>query len=568
MRRFPVTSNSLFMKQSRWRMKSGLLLFSLLVILTLVLAACGGGAGNSSNSSGKKTTLTVGAHVGGDFTQALSPYNPSPNEGIQGLVYESLVFVNRIDGSVTPLLASSYKWSPDQKQLTFSLRPNVKWSDGQPFSSDDVVFTFNMLKQYPEADINALWTYISSVSAPDANTVTISFNKPYVPLFWYLAGQTWMVPKHVFSTAGDPTKFANEKPVGTGPFTLKKFSPQVLVYAKNPNYWQADKVKVEQVEYPSVKDNTTLQLKIARGEIDWGGFFAPNLDSTFVNKDPAHNHYWMAPTDMFTLYVNLTKSPFNQLPVRQAISLALDRTQLSKQAESGYVDPASTTGLILPNQNKYLDPSLTNTVQASPDKTKASQLLQSAGFTKGSDGILVDKSGKKFSYKLNVVSGWTDWETMCQIIKQNLKDVGIDVTINEMQDTAYYAARKSGDYDMMIGGLFGGPSPFYLYNTHLNSANLSPNGYNWGKWKDSETDKLLQQYASSTDENVQKQAIMGLEKIYTEKLPNIPLVNAASWYEYSTKNFTGFPDKNNPYAVGAAYAFPDNEMVVTHLTPA
>src|SRR5262249_3829475 len=147
-RRFPVTSNSLFTRQSRLQMKSGLLLFSLLVIFALVLAACGGGAGGSSGG-GKQTTVNVGAHVGGDFTQALSPYNPSPNEGIEGLVYEPLVFVNRIDGSVTPLLASSYTWSTDHKQLTFSLRSNVKWSDGQPFSSDDVAFTFNMLKQYP-----------------------------------------------------------------------------------------------------------------------------------------------------------------------------------------------------------------------------------------------------------------------------------------------------------------------------------------------------------------------------------------------------------------------------------
>jgi peptide/nickel transport system substrate-binding protein len=563
-----MTSSSLYAR-SPLRIKGGMLLFSLLIIFTLVLAACGsGGTGNSGSNGSKKSILTIGAHVGGDFTQALSPYNPSPNEGIQGLVYEPLVFVNRIDGSTTPLLASSYTWSTDHKQLSFSLRQNVKWSDGKPFSSADVAYTFNMLKQYPAADTNSIWSYIGSVAAPDANTVTITFAKTYVPLFWYIAGQTWIVPQHVFSTAGDPTKFTNENPVGTGPFTLKKFSAQVLVYAKNSNYWQADKVKVSEAQYPAVKDNATLQLKIAKGDIDWGGFFAPNLDSTFVAKDPAHNHYWMAPTDMFTLYVNLTQAPFDQLAVRQAISLALDRTQLSKEAESGYVDPASTTGLILPNQNKYLDPSLGNTIQASPDTAKAIQLLEGAGFKKGADGIFVDKSGKKFSYKLNVVSGWSDWETMCQIIKQNLKAIGIDVTINDIQDTAYFAARKSGDYQMMIGGLFGGPSPFYLYNTHLNSANLSPNGYNWGKWKNSETDKLLQQYASSTDENVQKQAIMGLEKIYAQELPNIPLVNAASWYEYTTKNFTGFPDKNNPFAVGAAYAAPDNEMVVTHLSPA
>jgi peptide/nickel transport system substrate-binding protein len=275
----------------------------------------------------------------------------------------------------------------------------------------------------------------------------------------------------------------------------------------------------------------------------------------------------MAPTDMFTLYVNLTKYPFNLVAVRQAISAALDRQQMANQAESGYVAPASTTGLILPNQQSYFDPSLASTPSSS-DTAKAISLLQSAGFTKGSDGIMVDKNGKKLSFGLDVVSGWTDWETMTQIIKQNLSSIGIQVNINDISFDAYAAARANAGFDMLIGGLFGGPSPFYLYNTHLNSANLSPTGYNWGRWKDATTDQLLQQYATTTDQTVQMQAIHGIEKIYQTELPNIPLVNAASWYEYSTKNFTGWPDQSHPYAVGAAYSAPDNVVIITHLTPA
>lgn len=555
--------SSSFSSTSKGNFKVLALLTTFLLLVVMLLAACGGPA---QQNTSKKASLTIGAHVGGDFTKALSPYNPSPNEGILGMVYETLYFFNRADGTTTPWLATGYKWSSDYKQLTFTTRQNVKWSDGQPFSADDVAFTFSLLKQYPAADTNGLSAYISSVSASDANTVTINFNKPYPPSFWYIGGKTFIVPKHIFANAGDPTKFANDPPVGTGPFKLTKFSSALLVYDKNPTYWQADKLKVDELRYPAVKDNNTLQLKLMAGEIDWGSFFAPNLDSTFVAKDSAHNHYWMAPTDIFTLYVNLTEYPLNQVQVRQAISAALDRNQISQQAESGYVAPASTTGLILPNQQNYLDPAYANT-PATADAAKATQLLQAAGFSKGSDGIFVDKNGKKLAFNLNVVSGWTDWETMCQIIKQNLKSVGIDVTINDTSFDAYAAARANGKYDMMIGGLFGGPSPYYLYNTHLNSANLSPDGFNWGKWKDPTTDQLLQQFATTTDQNVQMQAIHGLEKIYAEELPNIPLVNAASWYEYSSKNFTGWPDKSDPYAVGAAYSAPDNVVIVMHLTP-
>ncbi|GHO43347.1 ABC transporter substrate-binding protein [Ktedonospora formicarum] len=550
---------------SRKKTGVGMWLCSMLVLMALLLAACGGG----STQGSKHSILNIGAHVGGDFTKALSPYNPTANEGIKGMVYETLFYFNKIDGSSKPWLAESYKWSDDSKQLTFTLRDGVKWNDGKDFSADDVVFTFNMLKQYKAADSSGLWAggYLDSVSSSDSKTVTITFKKAYPPLLWYIAGQTFIVPKHIFESAGDPTTYANENPVGTGPYKLKKFSAQLLIYDKNPSYWQADKVKVDELDYPSVKDNTTLQLKLAKGEIDWGSFFAPDLDSTFVAKDPAHNHYWMTPTDVFGLYLNLTKAPFNDVAVRQAISAALDRGQLSKQAESGYVEPASTTGLILPNNKDFLDPAYAN-AQTTANKDKAIQLLQNAGYKKGSDGNFTDKSGKAMSFDLTVVSGWTDWEQMCQVIKQNLKDIGINVNINAIQDTAYFDARNNGKYEMLIGGLFGGPTPYYLYNTHLNSANLSPNGFNWEKWNDKETDKLLNDYASTTDPAKQKEAIMGLQKIFAEKLPVVPLVNAAAWYEYSSKNFTGWPDKNNPYAVGAAYSAPDNLIVVLNLTPA
>jgi peptide/nickel transport system substrate-binding protein len=463
------------------------------------------------------------------------------------------------------LLATGYTWSNDHKQLTFTIRQGVKWSDDQPFTADDVAFTFNMLKQYPAADAQGLWTYLGDVTAPDANTVQLTFKKIYPPLLWYIAGQTYVVPKHIFQ-GQDAAKFANLSPVGTGPFTLTRFTPQLITYKKNPSYWQADKVKIDELHFPSVKDNQTLQLELMKGTIDWGSFFAPNLDQTFVQKDSAHNHYWMAPTDMFTLYVNLTKAPFNDVNVRQAISAALDREQLSKQAESGYVAPASTTGLILPNAKDYLDPQFA-TVQMAADTAKAQQYLQSAGYTKDNNGIYA-KNGKELSFSIKVVNGWTDWETMASVITQNLKGIGINATVDDIQQATYFDARNNGNYDALIGGLFGGPSPFYLYNSHLSTANLSPKGYNWGKWSDPQTDKFLQQYASTTDPNVQKQAIEGIEKIYTQQLPNIPLVNAAAWDEYSTKNFTGFPDHNNPYAVGAAYTFPDNEIVITHLTPA
>jgi peptide/nickel transport system substrate-binding protein len=540
-------------------------LFSVLILFAVLLTACGGGnpaTGNNTTPNNKKAILNLGAHVGGPYVRATSPFNPSANEGILGFVYEPLYFVNQIDGKETPLLASSYQWSEDFKKLTFTIRENVKWSDGQAFSAEDVAFTYNLLKKFPATDTRGLWNYLTSAEAPDAKTVVITFKQSYTPLFYNLASQVPMVPKHIFEKVKDPVTY-NEDPVGTGPFKFDKLTPQMITYKKNADYWQADKVQIEELRLPQVTDNNVLLQKLIAGQIDWGSFFPEgSLDQTFVSKDPQNNHYWMPPYAMFSMYINLTKEPLNDVALRQAMAWALDRDQLAKQAEGGYVDGGNQYGLVTPNQNSYIDSSLE---KISYNKEKANEILDKAGYTKGSDGVRT-KNGQRLSFKLNLPAGWTDWEKMASIIQANLKEIGIDIQVNGLQQANWTDALNNQKYDLSIGGTYSGPSPYYQFNNHLNSANIGHNGQNWSAWKDDETDKLLNQYVSnSANKDEQTKAIHGLEKVMVEKVPFIPLVNAGGWFEYTTKNFTGWPNKDNAYALGPTWSFPDNLMVVTNL---
>jgi len=549
--------------------RTGVLVTSCLVILIMLLSACGGSSA-TSKSGAKSTTLTLVTSPKGDFTNNFSPYAPSASDGVQGPVYETLLFFNRVDGSVKPWLASSYKFSGDAKSLTFNLRQGVKWTDGQAFTSDDVVFTLNTLKQYPAADSGGLWQYLDQVSAPDANTVTVTFKKAYTPILWYLGGQTWMLPKHLWSSAGDPTKYANTSPVGTGPFKLKSFSPQLIDYAKNPNYWQPGKPEVAELKYPSYNSNTGAELVLSQGQLDWTGLFTPDIQKTYVNRDPAHNHYWFPTRNVVMLYLNTAKAPFNKLAVRQAISSALDREQMYKVAESGYEPVSSPTGLVLPSNKSFLSPDYANSAYTL-DTAKSTQLLESAGFKKGSDGIYADASGKKLSFNINVVNGWTDWVTNCQIMADNLKKIGIDSKVNAVSFNAYFSAMQTGTFDSVISWTNAGPTPFFIYNSMLNSSNTKPLGQsaisNWERWNDPTTDALLNQYATSTDPAVQQQAIAGLQKVMVEQVPSIPLVYGATWNEYSTARFTGWPTADNPYASPAPFDYPDNAVVLLNLHP-
>lgn len=564
-----MTPNSLS-SSIKSRVKTGTLIVSFLMLAALLLSACGGAATTQSSST-KSTVLTITTGPKGDFTRAFGPMAPNPDDGTLGYIYETLLFFNRMDGSIKPWLASSYQFASDAKSVTFTLRQGVKWSDGQPFTSDDVVFTLNLLKQYPAADTNGLWQYIQNVTAPDANTVTVSFNTPYTPILWYLGGQTWIVPKHLWANVGDPGKYTNPNPVGTGPFVLKSFTPQLIVLDKNPSYWQPGKPQVTELRFPSFNSNTGAELVLARGDLDWTGLFTPDIEKTYVAKDPAHNKYWFPPSNVVMLYLNTAKAPFNQLAVRQAISSALDRQQMFKVAESGYEPVAHPTGLVLPAQKSFLASDYANSA-FTQDATKSTQLLESAGFKKGSDGIYVDKNGKRISFAINVVTGWTDWVTNCQIMSNNLKAIGMDVTVNAISFNAYYSALQLGNFDAAISWTNPGPTPFFLYNSLLNSHNTAAVGKtassNWERWSDPTTDKLLNQYATSADPNVQQTALAGIQKVMVEQLPSIPLVYGATWNEYSTRRFTGWPSADNPYAMPAPFDYPDNAVVVLNLVPA
>jgi peptide/nickel transport system substrate-binding protein len=551
------------------RGKAAAALLALGVISALALAACGGSS-SGGNKSGTKILTAIGS-VGGSYTQNMSPFSPNVNLGVDSLVYENLVYVNGLTGAETPMLATSHSWSADNLTLTFNTRQGVKWSNGQAFSANDVAFTFNMLKQYPAADGSGLWQHFASVTASDPNTVVITFQSP-APTILPFIEQTYIVPQHIWQSAGDPTTFQNTSPVGTGPMKLKSFSAQLISYVKNPTYWQADKVQVDELDYPVVSSNDTALLKMAGGQADWTAIFDPAVKSAFVDRDPAHNFSYPVPVVPVQIVPNLTDPLLGQLPVRQAISAALDRQQMATSGEAGFEQPASPTGLI-PGQEQYLDPKYNGTLPTfgAADPTHADSILAAAGFKKGTDGIYADASGHKLNFSVTVPGDYSDYVADLGIAQQNLQAAGIGLTLNKVSDDDFRTDRATGKFQLLMSGGFFGPTPYYyleplLHSTHIGGAN----GTDWSQFKSSSADQLLNQYSSTTDPAMQKQALIGLTNIMVDQLPVIPVLDAVQFFEYTTVHWTGWPTPQNPYCVGSAYSLAagDNEQVILHLTPA
>ena len=549
--------------------RRGVVSIGLLVLVTVLAAACG----SPSSSTGtplKGGTLTIDNESGTLWNCGFNPFNGNVSFLSFGPVYEPLVYDNLLNDRKVPMLASSYKWSSDSKSLTFTIRSGVKWSDGQPFTAADVVYTFKLIKSNNALDLQSVWSVLSDVSQQGSDQVVMTFQSPAVPYFYYIANQQPIVPEHVWSKISDPVAEKDDIPVGTGPFMVKAggCTPQNISYTRNPNYWQSGQPYLDKVNYPAFTDNDPANQYLASGQAQWGGQFIPNIDSYYVKKDKANNHYWFPPIQNVNIFLNHTVKPFDNKLVRQAIAYGVDRPKVSKIGEYGYQPPGSQTGIVIPTFNDWYDSSQAQKYSYKFDPAKAQQLLQQAGFSKGSDGIFKDASGKRLSFTIYSISGYTDWTASLQVVQDNLKQAGIEIKEQDLSHDDYFNHLFVGDFQMAYGSLSTspGPNPYYELRNTLYSQTSAPIGQtaagDYGRWTDAQTDKLIERFGATTDSAEQHSLMKQIEGIMLEQVPVIPVTESVAWYQYSTKGFAGWPTPSDPYAAPAPWNIPDWEQVM------
>jgi peptide/nickel transport system substrate-binding protein len=546
-------------------------------LLAAALAACGGSSPSASSGSGSASgpsgTLTISNEQGTLWTCSFNPFNPSNlAQGVTfGQVYEPLAFVNTLEsGKATPWLATAWAWSNGNKMLTFTVRNGVKWNDGTPMTAADVAFTFNLMKKFPTLDLNSVWSVLSSVTQ-QGNKVVMTFKNAAVPYFYYIADQTPIVPQHVWSTIANPVSYADANPVGTGAFTVNPCSAQNITYVANPHYWQPGEPKLAKVLYPAFTSNDPANTYLATGQAQWGSQFIPNIESFYTSKSP-DNHYWFPPIANVTLIPNLTVPGLNNAAVRQAMAYAIDRNRVSQIGEYGYEPPANQTGIVTPTFSSWEDTSAASQYDYTYNPAKAKQILTSAGFKMGSNGIFASPSGKPLSFTVINIGGYSDWVASMQVIQQDLKAVGIQITTDNLSQNDFLSRLYNGDYQLAYNNQQGGPSPYYEFRQWLYSANSAPIGKqaasNWERYSNPATDALINRYATTTSQAQQQQIVDQLQQVLLKDVPFIPVTEEVAWYQYNTAKFSGWVTQSNPYAVPAAYFYPDMGQVLLHLAPA
>jgi peptide/nickel transport system substrate-binding protein len=350
---------------------------------------------------------------------------------------------------------------------------------------------------------------------------------------------------------------------------VKPCTPQNITYVANPNYWQPGEPKIAKVLYPAFTSNDPANNMLAAGQGQWGSQFIPNINAFYTSKSQ-DNHYWFPPVASVSLVPNLTVPGLSDVAVRQAMAYAIDRNKVNDIGEYGEESGASQSGIALPTYDAWLDKSAVATAGYSYNPAKAKQILTQAGYTPGSDGIFA-KDGKKLSFSVINIGGYSDWVASMSVVQQELKAAGIQITPQNLAQNDFTSRLYSGNFQLAYYDQPGGPTPYYEFRQWLYSKNSAPIGQqastNWERYENPGTDALLEQYGATTDEKTQHDIMNQLQTVMLKDVPVIPVTEGVDWYQYNTENVSGWVTEQDPFAQPAAFVVPDMEVLLLHLQP-
>ncbi len=536
------------------------------------IAACSS-SGSKAGTNKAVTVLNIGM-PNATQTNNSNPFLSSSagsSLGYKYMIYEPLEMMNPVRPADPgkPWLATKAVWNADYTQVVFTARDGVKWSDGQAFTAADIAYTFTLMQQKPALNPQAL--NISGATS-SGNTATITFaESQFVNVFKVL--QSFIVPQHIWSKMADPTTDTNQKPVGTGPYTLKSFTPQTIVLDERSGYWQTAP-KVTELRYTSYSGNDTQTTALVNGESEWSFVFIPNAKTIYAAKDP-HYKLWFPPTlGIHGLWFNTTKAPLNDPILRRAIGMVINKDDIFNQGESGYFYPEVTniTGIPTPAGTSFIDPQYANK-NVTVDVAGAKALLTSNGYT-FSGNTLKGKDGKPVTFTLSDPSGWSDYQTDLAIIADNVSKIGITAKVDKADEQAWTKNVDTGSFDAVLHWTNGGATPYDLYQNIMDGAAgaVQPEGTggssgNYGRFNNADATAALKAYRTAADDASRTAAMNTLEQIFVNQEPMVPLMAANAGGEYSTQHWTGWPDDSNPYSP-AQPTLPNSLDIVLHLVPA
>lgn len=516
--------------------------------LVLAMAAAPASAQSVLTASSEQTTTWV---------RNFNPFNQtSARATTKDFIYEPLAIFNRLAGNKWEYrLAESFELADDLKSISFTLRDGLKWSDGEPITADDVVFTYDYLKKFPALDFNSVAPLMESVEKVDERTVRFNLVQPNSLIATTIVAMP-IVPEHIWKDVADPVTFANETPVGSGPLTeITRFTPQVYEQCRNPNYWDAENLKVDCMRLPQLADNPQVLSALADGTLDWATSFIPDIDNTFVAKDPEHNKYWFLPSSLVAFTLNLespdenNRKAFNDVNFRRAVSMLIDRQTIIDIAGYGYPVINEDPSMLGEFYKAFSNPEVATQFgqYGKFDLDAGVALLETSGYVdKDGDGFRDNPDGTPIAIDIEIPNGWTDWIDATQIAIETLKEAGLNVKMSTPEESVWASDLIGAKYAMSLNAIGSAANPYFPYIRSFNPADFGKSRTSAQRWTDPEVVEMLNKYTQVKDPAEQKSIMDAIQLKVAEAMPVIPVYNSPSFYQYSTKRFTGWASAENP----------------------
>ncbi len=551
-------------------------------MLSLLVCVCILGFGTVENASAKKpVTISVLQQSVSGWNQNFNPFS-NILEAYKGFVYEPLVIYNGLNNEEIPWLAEDVELQDDLQTVVLKLRKGVKWSDGEDFNADDVVFTYNYFKEHPETDYSGMWGEggkLKEVKKVDDYTVELILSEKNAFGESPVLNEVWMVPEHVWSKIAEPTKAVIKEPVGTGPLTeVVRFNPQLFIMGRNPHYWQADKLKIDQMAWPQYNSNDAAYDMLMSGKIDWAHIFIPEIEKIYVGGSDTKK-YWFPSRDGVRIAMNMqtknenNRKAFNNVDFRKAFSLCMNREDMMNIGAYGYVKGGNPATGLCPSLWKWRNPEADKVWEEyyQYDIPKAKKILAEAGFKDvNSDGYVENPDGTPIKFDIQVPSGWTDWVNNCQIAVEGLRKAGINASVATPEVNAYVAAWPTGDFDAQFCGNNLLPTVYKFYEQTMTKPYFDSIVWwssNLTKDDNPERDALIEKLKTATTEAEQQKIAGEIEMYYAQNVPHIPLYYNGDWFVYNTSRFKGWANADDPYIDPALAHVSDRVYHLLQLEP-
>jgi len=510
----------------------------------------------------------------------------------QGLMELPLFYYKWASDEYIPMLGTDYEVVPPDK-LIVTLRKGVKWSDGSDFTAQDVIshFTLRRLQQ------SSVWDYLGEVVATDDFTVEFIMDKPALPVIRMVLRNEHITPASVYGewadraqalfdtgkVAEDPDwidllnelgEFRPAERVVNGPYTISSLDDvgeARLTMNKNPTSFWADTVRFDQI-YSYQGETPVVTPLVMAGQVDYATHgFAPATEKAFqelgirILRPPIFS----GPAIVF----NMTMHPFEMPEFRKAVAHAIDMDEnafvsLGESAKNHIYMTGVSDNFI---GNWLTQDQLSGMDQYEYDEDKAAEILEGIGFSKGSDGVWVDDTGKPCEYELTVPAEYADWSAAAENVAEQLTKFGIKTVMRGVTYTQHGTEVDEGNFEMAIRGWgSGNPHPYFSLQVAFRTHNLAalktggdetlpgisyPLERTLADGTAVDIEQMIIDCPEGLDVEAQKARVYELTKIFNDELPKVPL-----WERYGNNpiqdglHTTGWPPDDDPLFKNSPYS--------------